>query len=131
MQCGPHKSFECFGLCLSQVWMYSRLYRTMDRFHKPEILEAAKAGTCVNTKFYSASLICWVRTSPVPLPRTAGIYQNLHSFVSVKIFSHSTRIQSGVVPVPIPVSESAADTTENASMGLSEYTSLYTNQIYY
>lgn len=24
--------------------MYCRLYRTMDRFHKPEILEAAKAG---------------------------------------------------------------------------------------
>lgn len=24
--------------------MYSRLYRTVDRFHKPEILEAAKAG---------------------------------------------------------------------------------------
>jgi len=28
----------------SQVWMYCRLYRTMERFHKPEILEAAKAG---------------------------------------------------------------------------------------
>lgn len=27
-----------------QVWMYCRLYRTMERFHKPEILEAAKAG---------------------------------------------------------------------------------------
>ncbi|XP_068605121.1 N-acylglucosamine 2-epimerase [Brachionichthys hirsutus] len=27
-----------------QVWMYCRLYRTMDRFHKPEILEAAEAG---------------------------------------------------------------------------------------
>ncbi|CAL8346551.1 unnamed protein product [Merluccius merluccius] len=27
-----------------QVWMYCRLYRTMERFHKPEILQAAKAG---------------------------------------------------------------------------------------
>ncbi|KAF7651943.1 hypothetical protein LDENG_00103340 [Lucifuga dentata] len=27
-----------------QVWMYCRLYRTVDRFHRPEILEAAKAG---------------------------------------------------------------------------------------
>ncbi|XP_023693352.1 N-acylglucosamine 2-epimerase [Paramormyrops kingsleyae] len=27
-----------------QVWMYCRLYRTMDRFHLPEILEAAKSG---------------------------------------------------------------------------------------
>ncbi|XP_058498171.1 N-acylglucosamine 2-epimerase [Solea solea] len=27
-----------------QVWMYCRLYRTMERFHKPEILEAAKTG---------------------------------------------------------------------------------------
>ncbi|XP_062316162.1 N-acylglucosamine 2-epimerase isoform X1 [Osmerus eperlanus] len=27
-----------------QVWMYCRLYRTMERFRKPEILEAAKSG---------------------------------------------------------------------------------------
>ncbi|CAL8303059.1 unnamed protein product [Arctogadus glacialis] len=27
-----------------QVWMYCRLYRTMERFHKQEILQAAKAG---------------------------------------------------------------------------------------
>ncbi|CAL8264125.1 unnamed protein product [Lota lota] len=27
-----------------QVWMYCRLYRTMERFHKEEILQAAKAG---------------------------------------------------------------------------------------
>ncbi|XP_010873907.1 N-acylglucosamine 2-epimerase [Esox lucius] len=27
-----------------QVWMYCRLYRTMERFHKPEILQAAKSG---------------------------------------------------------------------------------------
>uniref|UniRef100_A0A667ZDV4 N-acylglucosamine 2-epimerase n=1 Tax=Myripristis murdjan TaxID=586833 RepID=A0A667ZDV4_9TELE len=27
-----------------QVWMYCRLYRTMERFRRPEILEAAKAG---------------------------------------------------------------------------------------
>ncbi|KAJ3605406.1 hypothetical protein NHX12_027453 [Muraenolepis orangiensis] len=27
-----------------QVWMYCRLYRTMERFHKQDILEAAKAG---------------------------------------------------------------------------------------
>lgn len=27
-----------------QVWMYSRLYRTVPRFHTAEILEAAKAG---------------------------------------------------------------------------------------
>ncbi|XP_029995738.1 N-acylglucosamine 2-epimerase isoform X2 [Sphaeramia orbicularis] len=34
-----------------QVWMYCRLYRTMDRFHKPEILEAAKAGGTFLRKF--------------------------------------------------------------------------------
>uniref|UniRef100_A0A671XXA7 N-acylglucosamine 2-epimerase n=1 Tax=Sparus aurata TaxID=8175 RepID=A0A671XXA7_SPAAU len=34
-----------------QVWMYCRLYRTMDRFHKPEILEAAKAGGAFLRKF--------------------------------------------------------------------------------
>ncbi|XP_032377567.1 N-acylglucosamine 2-epimerase [Etheostoma spectabile] len=33
-----------------QVWMYCRLYRTMDRFRKPEILEAAKAGVCVSVE---------------------------------------------------------------------------------
>ncbi|KAL4622602.1 N-acylglucosamine 2-epimerase [Arapaima gigas] len=27
-----------------QVWMYCRLYRTMERFHRDEILEAAKSG---------------------------------------------------------------------------------------
>ncbi|CAN9500699.1 unnamed protein product [Ophioblennius macclurei] len=27
-----------------QVWMYCRLYRTMERFHRPEILLAAQAG---------------------------------------------------------------------------------------
>ncbi|KPP62349.1 N-acylglucosamine 2-epimerase-like [Scleropages formosus] len=27
-----------------QVWMYCRLYRTVERFHKDEILEAAKSG---------------------------------------------------------------------------------------
>ncbi|KAG9331151.1 hypothetical protein JZ751_019943 [Albula glossodonta] len=27
-----------------QVWMYSRLYRTMERFHRPEILQAAISG---------------------------------------------------------------------------------------
>ncbi|XP_078064968.1 N-acylglucosamine 2-epimerase-like, partial [Mustelus asterias] len=27
-----------------QVWMYCRLYRTMERFHRPELLEAALAG---------------------------------------------------------------------------------------
>ncbi|CAF91264.1 unnamed protein product, partial [Tetraodon nigroviridis] len=27
-----------------QVWMYCRLYRTTQRFHRPQILEAAKAG---------------------------------------------------------------------------------------
>lgn len=42
--------FLCFGgvhqlmTSASQVWMYCRLYRTVERFHKPEILEAAKAG---------------------------------------------------------------------------------------
>ncbi|XP_034074407.1 N-acylglucosamine 2-epimerase isoform X2 [Gymnodraco acuticeps] len=34
-----------------QVWMYCRLYRTMDRFHRPEILEAAKAGGAFLRKF--------------------------------------------------------------------------------
>uniref|UniRef100_A0A672JLV0 N-acylglucosamine 2-epimerase n=1 Tax=Salarias fasciatus TaxID=181472 RepID=A0A672JLV0_SALFA len=27
-----------------QVWMYCRLYRTLERFHRPEILQAAQAG---------------------------------------------------------------------------------------
>lgn len=27
-----------------QVWMYCRLYGTTERFHRPHILEAAKAG---------------------------------------------------------------------------------------
>ncbi|XP_034027563.1 N-acylglucosamine 2-epimerase [Thalassophryne amazonica] len=34
-----------------QVWMYCRLYRTMDRFQKPEILDAAKAGGAFLRKF--------------------------------------------------------------------------------
>lgn len=27
-----------------QVWMYCRLYRKLERFHRPELLDAAKAG---------------------------------------------------------------------------------------
>ncbi|XP_003454289.2 N-acylglucosamine 2-epimerase isoform X2 [Oreochromis niloticus] len=38
-----------------QVWMYCRLYRTMDRFHKPEILEAAVAGGAFLRKFARVS----------------------------------------------------------------------------
>lgn len=38
-----------------QVWMYCRLYRTMERFHKPEILEAAKAGGAFLRKFARVS----------------------------------------------------------------------------
>ncbi|XP_071383547.1 N-acylglucosamine 2-epimerase [Centroberyx affinis] len=34
-----------------QVWMYCRLYRTMERFHRPEILQAAKAGGAFLRKF--------------------------------------------------------------------------------
>ncbi|XP_056130496.1 N-acylglucosamine 2-epimerase isoform X2 [Lampris incognitus] len=34
-----------------QVWMYCRLYRTLERFRKPEILEAAKAGGAFLQKF--------------------------------------------------------------------------------
>ncbi len=34
-----------------------------------------------------------------------------------------------VVPLLIPVSENAADTTENAGIGIGEYTSLCTNQM--
>ncbi|XP_023812865.1 N-acylglucosamine 2-epimerase isoform X1 [Oryzias latipes] len=34
-----------------QVWMYCRLYRTLERFHRPEILEAAKAGAAFLRKF--------------------------------------------------------------------------------
>lgn len=34
-----------------QVWMYCRLYRTMERFHKPEILEAAKSGGAFLQRF--------------------------------------------------------------------------------
>ncbi|XP_012713418.2 N-acylglucosamine 2-epimerase [Fundulus heteroclitus] len=34
-----------------QVWMYCRLYRSMDRFHRPEILEAAKAGGAFLRKY--------------------------------------------------------------------------------
>ncbi|KAM6184501.1 N-acylglucosamine 2-epimerase [Sarcoramphus papa] len=29
-----------------QVWVYSRLYRTVPRFRRPELLEAARAGEC-------------------------------------------------------------------------------------
>uniref|UniRef100_A0A3P8NB90 N-acylglucosamine 2-epimerase n=1 Tax=Astatotilapia calliptera TaxID=8154 RepID=A0A3P8NB90_ASTCA len=38
-----------------QVWMYCRLYRTMDRFHKPEILEAATVGGAFLRKFARVS----------------------------------------------------------------------------
>ncbi|KAM8830231.1 N-acylglucosamine 2-epimerase [Synchiropus picturatus] len=38
-----------------QVWMYSRLYRTMERFRRPEILEAAKAGGAFLRKFARVS----------------------------------------------------------------------------
>ena len=34
--------------------MYCRLYRTMERFRKPEILEAAKSGLCC------ACVECWI-----------------------------------------------------------------------
>lgn len=34
-----------------QVWMYCRLYRTMERFHREDILQAAKAGGEFLTKF--------------------------------------------------------------------------------
>ncbi|XP_076132713.1 N-acylglucosamine 2-epimerase [Alosa pseudoharengus] len=34
-----------------QVWMYCRLYRTMERFRRPEILEAAKAGGAFLQRF--------------------------------------------------------------------------------
>lgn len=34
-----------------QVWMYCRLYRTMKRFHRPDILEAAKAGAAFLQRF--------------------------------------------------------------------------------
>uniref|UniRef100_A0A8C1WSK3 N-acylglucosamine 2-epimerase n=1 Tax=Cyprinus carpio TaxID=7962 RepID=A0A8C1WSK3_CYPCA len=34
-----------------QVWMYSRLYRTVERFHRPEILDAAKSGAAFLQKF--------------------------------------------------------------------------------
>lgn len=34
-----------------QVWMYSRLYRTMERYRRPEILEAAKLGGAFLQKF--------------------------------------------------------------------------------
>ncbi|XP_061910153.1 N-acylglucosamine 2-epimerase isoform X1 [Entelurus aequoreus] len=38
-----------------QVWMYCRLYRTLERFHRPEILEAAKAGGTFLRKFARVS----------------------------------------------------------------------------
>ncbi|KAI3357470.1 hypothetical protein L3Q82_015510 [Scortum barcoo] len=38
-----------------QVWMYCRLYRTMERFHRPEILQAAKAGGAFLRKFARVS----------------------------------------------------------------------------
>ncbi|XP_038164906.1 N-acylglucosamine 2-epimerase [Cyprinodon tularosa] len=38
-----------------QVWMYCRLYRSMDRFRRPEILEAAKAGGAFLRKFARVS----------------------------------------------------------------------------
>ncbi|KAM9751766.1 N-acylglucosamine 2-epimerase [Menidia menidia] len=42
-----------------QVWMYCRLYRTMERFHRPEILEAAKAGGEFLRKFARVSSDQW------------------------------------------------------------------------
>uniref|UniRef100_A0A3B5K1P9 N-acylglucosamine 2-epimerase n=1 Tax=Takifugu rubripes TaxID=31033 RepID=A0A3B5K1P9_TAKRU len=41
-----------------QVWMYCRLYRTVERFHKPEILEAAKAGGAFLRRFARVSGGC-------------------------------------------------------------------------
>ncbi|XP_054629630.1 N-acylglucosamine 2-epimerase isoform X3 [Dunckerocampus dactyliophorus] len=38
-----------------QVWMYCRLYRTMERFHRPEVLEAAKAGVTFLRNFARVS----------------------------------------------------------------------------
>ncbi|XP_027869167.1 N-acylglucosamine 2-epimerase [Xiphophorus couchianus] len=38
-----------------QVWMYCRLYRSMDRFHRPDILAAAKAGGEFLRKFARVS----------------------------------------------------------------------------
>ncbi|XP_030640813.1 N-acylglucosamine 2-epimerase [Chanos chanos] len=37
-----------------QVWMYCRLYRTMERFRRPEILDAAKLGGAFLQKFARA-----------------------------------------------------------------------------
>ncbi|XP_068995404.1 N-acylglucosamine 2-epimerase isoform X2 [Embiotoca jacksoni] len=38
-----------------QVWMYCRLYRTVDRFRRPEILQAATAGGAFLRKFARVS----------------------------------------------------------------------------
>lgn len=46
-----------------QVWMYCRLYRSLDRFHRPEILEAAKAGkfgVCHGVWFYTEQTQIWL-----------------------------------------------------------------------
>ncbi|XP_040049367.2 N-acylglucosamine 2-epimerase [Gasterosteus aculeatus] len=42
-----------------QVWMYCRLYRTMERFRRPEILEAAKAGGAFLRRFARVSSGQW------------------------------------------------------------------------
>ncbi|KAK6466681.1 N-acylglucosamine 2-epimerase isoform X1 [Huso huso] len=40
----PYDDLKYVWLQGRQVWMYCRLYRTVDRFRTPEILQAAKAG---------------------------------------------------------------------------------------
>ncbi|KAM4737847.1 N-acylglucosamine 2-epimerase isoform 3-T3 [Anableps anableps] len=57
-----------------QVWMYCRLYRSMDRFRRPEILEAAKAVFCwgafqLEAEQMMEQLIYWVREDSSGLGR--------------------------------------------------------------
>lgn len=43
-----------------QVWMYCHLYRKLERFRRPELLEAAKAGVCPKPRWPN---------EPAPRPR--------------------------------------------------------------
>ncbi|XP_076847646.1 N-acylglucosamine 2-epimerase isoform X2 [Brachyhypopomus gauderio] len=50
-KCRPRGGFCTALSLLPQVWMYCRLYRTTERFHRPEILQAAKTGGAFLQRF--------------------------------------------------------------------------------
>ncbi len=68
----------------------------------------------------------WKRAQNKSKKKPNKILINWHLKLYEKVVGY---LRIRVVPIPIPVSENAADTAEIAGMGISEYASLCTNQV--